>query len=357
VTGSEDGSRPFSAFMADALYADATGFFEHEQPGRARGAFVTSPEIGPLFGRLVAVFLDAAWRARGEVSPFVFVDAGAGHGQLAFTGLRSAPACLTAGAFHYLAVERSASGRAAMTERFDTMPVVAVRDALPRDGSVHVVFANELIDNLPFDVYERGADGWREVRVAAAGDGRVAREVLAPAGAVATAELAELAPDAPAGTRLPRLVAADAWLGEVVDALAPGGEVVVVDYAATTAAMVARSPGWLRTYRDHAAGGDALASPGSQDITADVWREAFVALAARCGLVVREVTTQAAWLRELGIDDLVAEGRAAWQARGVMDLAALEARSRVAEAAALIDPDGLGGFMVMRLEKASEPAL
>ena len=64
-----------------------------------------------------------------------------------------------------------------------------------------------------------------------------------------------------------------------------------------------------------------------------------------------------------GLDDLVAEGRAAWHDRsdGRIDLASIAARSRVTEAEALTDPAGLGGFRVLewsgwRARAAGRPA-
>ena len=61
-----------------------------------------------------------------------------------------------------------------------------------------------------------------------------------------------------------------------------------------------------------------------------------------------DTTTQAVFLRANGIEGLVAEGRRSWAERaGIGDLDALRARSRIAEAEALLDPDGLGGFTVM----------
>ena len=44
--------------------------------------------------------------------------------------------------------------------------------ALTVDG---VVIANELLDNLPFDVVERTADGWLEIRVGVTDTGAVLR--------------------------------------------------------------------------------------------------------------------------------------------------------------------------------------
>ena len=58
--------------------------------------------------------------------------------------------------------------------------------------------------------------------------------------------------------------------------------------------------------------------------------------------------SQAEWLQRWGITELVAEGRRLWTARAAFgDLAALRARSRIAEAEALLDPSGLGAFLVL----------
>jgi SAM-dependent MidA family methyltransferase len=127
------------------------------------------------------------------------------------------------------------------------------------------------------------------------------------------------------------------------------GVLVVVDYAATAAELVERGQdGWLRTYRAHERGASPLVAPGEQDITADVPLEYLVHAAGRVGLSLELECTQAEWLRELGIDDLVAEARAQWDARAhVGDLEALRHRSRVNEAAALRDPGGLGAHRVL----------
>jgi len=61
------------------------------------------------------------------------------------------------------------------------------------------------------------------------------------------------------------------------------------------------------------------------------------------------LTTQAVFLRAYGIEPLVEEGRTAWQQSAAQpDLAAMMMRSRVSEAAALLDPNGLGGFSVVQ---------
>jgi SAM-dependent MidA family methyltransferase len=124
---------------------------------------------------------------------------------------------------------------------------------------------------------------------------------------------------------------------------------LVVDYAATHAELAARGQGgWLRTYRGHDRGRSPLVDPGSQDITIDLPVEYLRHTAARAGLVLMSDTSQAEWLRDLGIDDLVTEARAAWDARAhIGDVEALRHRSRISEAAALTDPTGLGAHRVM----------
>jgi SAM-dependent MidA family methyltransferase len=130
----------------------------------------------------------------------------------------------------------------------------------------------------------------------------------------------------------------------------------VIDYAEPIANLLTRGragpSGWLRTYRGHGRGTDPLDRPGDQDVTCDLTIESVRRAAHQAGLHVRAERTQAEWLRSLGLDALVDEGRQAWADgahRG--DLRAIAARSRVVEGAALTDPSGLGGHRVVLLSR------
>jgi SAM-dependent MidA family methyltransferase len=215
---------------------------------------------------------------------------------------------------------------------------------LPAGPFTGVVIANELLDNLPFDVLVHD-DGWRTAMVTA--DGGRFGEVLLPA----TSAPAGLPPDAALGARVPVQSGAAAWLRDAL-ALLDRGRVVVIDYASTTGDLACRPwRSWLRTYRGHDKGTHPLVDPGSQDITSEV---AVDQLAA-----VREpdaLRSQRQFLLFHGIDELVEEGRRVWSERAhVADLAALTARSRVREAEALLEPDGLGAFTVLEWSVPPDP--
>jgi SAM-dependent MidA family methyltransferase len=227
-------------------------------------------------------------------------------------------------------------------------PVFVALDELPALELRGVVLANELLDNLPFGVAERGASGWLEVRVAR--EERGFAEVLVPA-APADARALDATVEglaAPVGARLPIPRGIDAWIASCARTLLHGS-LVVIDYVDDAAGLVARGAGgWLRTYRAHDRGGSPLDSPGEQDITADVVREQLRHAASASGLALESDVSQAEWLRDLGVDELAESGRRTWEARAhVGDLDALAARSRVVEAAALTDETGLGAHRVV----------
>lgn len=354
--------------MEMALYNPGAGFFATGGAAGRKGDFITSPEVGPLFGAVLARALDSWWTKLGQPDRYVVVEAGAGAGTLAAAIRVAAPAC--APALHYVMVERSEALRARQAKAVPleppsggfgavdpedeerpgsasparrTGPTFTSLPELPARPFTGVVIANELLDNLPFHLLERG-ERWEEVLVGEDAGGLV--EVLVPAPAPLAAEAERPAPAVPDGARIPLQLAAQSWLKQALS-LVDRGRVVVIDYADTTPSMATRPPReWLRTYRSHGRGGDPLQDPGSQDITCEV----AVDQLAR----VRQPDlnrAQADFLHDHGIDELTAGARTTWHERAhVGDLEALKARSRVGEAAALTDPTGLGAFRVLEWE-------
>jgi SAM-dependent MidA family methyltransferase len=323
---------PFELFMHLALYGEH-GFFTMGGGAGRRGDFITSPEVGPLFGAVLARALDAWWTELGRPDDFTVIDAGAGPGTLARAIRAASPACLCA--LTYVAVELSAAQRDQHPEwvrSVDTMPTHPIANG--------VVIANELLDNLPFRLFVM--DGrWLEAHVVAQPDGTFA-EVLRPAADIASLGLPARAPH---GARAPVQRSAARWIAESLRLL-ERGRVVVIDYASATTAGLAMRPWreWLRTYRGHERGGHYLREPGSQDITTEV---ALDQLFAHLG-PADAVRTQAQFLARWGIDELVEEGRREWAAAAARPtVAAMTMRSRIREAEALCDPSGLGAFIAV----------
>ncbi len=290
-------------------------------------------------------------------------------------------------------------------------PLVTSLAELPALSITGVVLANELVDNLPVDLLEWREGRWHEVRVAAAPAGTAAGsagapdtaagsagapdtaagsagdpdtaglveagdpdtaglveagdpdtaglveagdpdtaglvEMLVPASPEVAAEAARLVGESSEladGARIPRQRAAVDWVRQALTTL-EAGRLIVIDYADTTEALARRPWGdWLRTFQQHQAALFPLHGPGTQDITCVVAWDQLAALRPP-----DRNQPQEEWLAEHGLPELVEAARAVWRERASLgDLAALVARSRVNEGAALADPRGLGGHRVLQ---------
>lgn len=299
----------FDTYVERCLYDPATGFYGsgRGRSGGRRGDFITSPEVGPLFGAVLARALDRWWNADGRPERLPVVDLGSGPGGLLRALELAAPEC--AAVWDLVGVDR------------------AVGDRLPDiDGGV--VIANELLDNVPFGIGRRTTDGDQLLAVQG-GDHPVPvwrtvdRSIDVPV---------------PIGSPFPVLKRAAAQVDLLLDAGAR--RIVAFDYGVATTTALADRGGWLRTYRQHQRGEDPFHQPGQWDITTDIAVDQLP--------TPDRLQTQEAFLIEHGIDHLVEEGRAAWTEHAAApDLSALRMRSRVREAEALLDPDGLGGFLCL----------
>ena len=167
----DQGPLAVSEFVAAALYDPDDGFYMRGGRAGRSGDFLTAPEVGPLFGAVVARALDSWWVELGRPSPFTVVDWGAGPGTLARSVLASDPECLESGALRWVAVEVSAEQRSHHIEHGAVVSVGTIGEVLD-EPVVGVVLANELVDNLAFDIVERSGptsdssgQRWQELRV------------------------------------------------------------------------------------------------------------------------------------------------------------------------------------------------
>jgi SAM-dependent MidA family methyltransferase len=318
------GAIPFSEYMELALYGQGGFYTTGGRAGRRGGDFLTSPEVGPLFGTVIARALDAWWKELGSPSRFDVVECGAGPGTLARSILAAQPECLSA--MHYVAVEISASQRALHPQGVES------RETMPDGPITGVILANELLDNLPFRLFV--FDGsWMEAFVSQASGSQFV-EVLRTPDVVPSC----LPQTAPLGSRAPIQDATASWVRDCLSKIGHG-RLLMFDYCSASTEEIAVTPWreWLRTYRDQGRGTHYLTDPGSQDITTQVMIDQLPAGFASL--------TQADFLKQWGIDELVNEGTTYWEnIKHAPDVAAMKMRSRSTEAVSLTSSLALGLF-------------
>ena len=300
---------PFSAFMADLLYAPGLGYYSAGATKLgAAGDFVTAPEISPLFARCLARQCAEVLAAIGGGELLEF---GAGRGVMARDLLREL-AALDALPSRYLIVEVSADLRQRQQQTLATLPAelaakVVWLDALPSRFS-GVVLANEVLDAMPVTLFRKHGDVLSEMAVTVTENGDF--------------RWAELAADEALQrwyAALPDAVTAD-WPDDYLSEFHPlqagwvqslgrmleRGLVLLIDYGFPRHEFYHpdRSRGTLMCHYRHHAHADPLLLPGLQDVTAHVDFTAVAEQALSAGLDVLGYSHQAGFLQSLGILDM-----------------------------------------------------
>ena len=338
------GPMRFDTYMDACLYDAGGGYFSagHVRPGTGSD-FVTSPEVSPAFGALIA-----GWAAESDPSGnAALIEIGAGSGAL----LREiAPAWLDNGRRVY-AVEVSGASRGAITAEFPDIEVVASFEGLPARGDA-VIIANEVLDNLPCALARRRAGSWVEIAVDADGEGLVLVDVAARREVVDWCN--ETFGTVDDGTVVSVQIAVG-WFIEGILKRFGRSSLCIIDYGASSDDLAHRdSASLVRTYRGHQSGYDWLEAPGATDITVDVNLTAIEAVVVRLGARV-EMTTQRDFLTGLGSGERIEEARERENLHAADGdvMSQLVARSERVGIEALIDEDGLGGFQVITIESGT----
>lgn len=271
-----------------ALYDNRFGYYARaaQRSGRA-GDFLTSVDVGPLFGELLETQLAemfAIVKSQSSIHHFDVVEAGAGNGRLSADILRAArqkhPAFYHAIRLHL--VEASKEARASQP---GTLGEVAERLASSTDGLPDrvegVIFANELLDAVPTHQVVMRETGLREVYVDA--NPSDPARLIAREGAVSTPRLASYLEDLGValepGWRVEINLRAVEWIRDAARHL-QHGFMILIDYghSARDLYSASHSGGTLTTFSGHTMAGPEvstdsppwLCDPGNRDITSHV---------------------------------------------------------------------------------------
>jgi SAM-dependent MidA family methyltransferase len=283
----QEGWLSFARYMELALHAPG-GYYAGGAPKLgAEGDFVTAPELGSLFARTLARQLRAL--------PFDrILEIGAGTGALAETLLKE-------GDFEYSILEMSPDLKARQRARLEGKAQWI--DALPRNFR-GVILANEVLDAMPVHAVAWRDNGIMERGVAFRDRKLVWEERTASGGLRDAAK--EIQVPIPYESEIGLI--GQAWTRELGSVLEEG-VAFIIDYGFPRQEYYhpQRAGGTLMCHHRHRAHADVLANPGLEDLTAHVDFSALAHAAREGGLDVLGYATQAQFLVNCGITDVLGE--------------------------------------------------
>jgi SAM-dependent MidA family methyltransferase len=307
----EKGRMTFARFMEIALYDPSDGYYSSSGESIGLGGdYYTSPDVHPIFGRLLAKQIRQLEASLSHHRPFTVIEMGAGKGLLCrdiLSGLKeAAPADYKR--FRYAVIERSP----AMVDKQKEMlkagwPADSVawfsglEEAAAGGPIIGCVLSNELVDAFPVHRVMGTKDGLEEIYLDLS-DGAFVES----AGPASTPDLAAyfdgLKIRLAEGQRAEVNLEAGRWIRGVGRALEQGF-VLTIDYGHPASELFAphRKKGSLLCYYRHTVNEDPYSRVGQQDITAHVDFTRLAQAGAEAGLSVTGFTNQLNFLMSLGI--------------------------------------------------------
>jgi len=292
----------FSRYMELALYAPGLGYYSAGARKLGKGGdFVTAPEITPLYGQTLARQIRQVLEAGFDE----VLEVGAGSGALAATVLEELERANVVPR-NYLILELSADLRERSRDTLAArvphlLERVAWLNRLPPSFS-GLVLGNEVLDAMPVDVVRINGGKVEEGGVAVRNDRMAWSWRLASGELLAATERLDL----PEGYRTEIQLAARGFLRSLSGVLEKG-VALLIDYGFPQKEYyhAQRREGTLMCHYRHQAHADPFFLPGLQDITSHVDFSAVAAAAREGGLELAGYATQAQFLVNCGITEVM----------------------------------------------------
>lgn len=297
------GPMPVRQFMTLCLTHPQHGYYMTRDPLGRAGDFVTAPEISQIFGELIGLWAASVWQAMGKPENVRLVELGPGRGTMMHDALRAAnvlPAFRAALVVHLVEISGTLQRRQRETFAKTDVPMLWHEsfDEVP-DGPI-IVVANEFIDALPVHQAVKQLNGWYERVVEIDHNGSLAYGIAADRMPLFEQTLPLAVRDASIGSIYEWRT--DSILLEVSRRLVrQGGAALVIDYGHVESAVGET----LQAVGGHAFA-NALAAPGTVDLTAHVDFQALGFAAESMAAAVSGPIEQAEFLRRLGIEQRAA---------------------------------------------------
>ncbi len=302
----------FSEYMQHVLHAPGLGYYSagREKLGSA-GDFITAPMISPLFSQTLGQHLLSVLPDKGAI-----LELGAGSGTMAadiLLHLEKHQALPES----YLILEPSADLQARqrqyleqrLTSTFDRIDWL---DSLPdKDSFTGIMIANEVMDAIPVEHFALQEGEIHQLGIGMEASRPCWKSRTAPAKLATQIEacLPLAVTDYPDGYRSEINLLLPGWIKALSSGLRTGG-VLLLDYGYERAMYYRpdRLHGSLRAYYRHYDVDDVLLYPGLADLTAWVDFTAVAESALAAGLLVSGYATQANFLLENGLLNLMQSG-------------------------------------------------
>jgi len=293
----------FASFMHHALYDSKFGYYTGDAyKFGSRGDFITAPEISGLFGRTIARQVAQVL----QISGGGVLELGGGSGILGSDILVELNR-LECPIQEYLLFEPSPSLTQRQKECVAQLPPAIgakVRwvSELPTNFK-GVILANEVFDALPVHLLSRNDEGWKERGVIFENESLVWRDKSIEDERLSSA-VNHLNVDAPYVTEV--CLAANGLVANLSESLDVGA-VLAIDYGYEHQVYYHpdRRDGTLSCHYQHRVDSDPLDNPGLKDITAHVDFTRVANAGMDAGLEVSGYVTQADFLVNCGITDLL----------------------------------------------------
>ena len=285
----KDGPIDTATYMQHCLYDPTHGYYTTRTPFGVNADFITAPELTPLFGEMLGLWVAATWQSIGAPTSFNLIELGPGRGVLFKDMLhaleKAAPACLKACQGHLIEISPHLTSLQKETLKNAPTPVAWHTSLTPCPKQASIVIGNEILDAFPTTQYQKKEDGLYYKRYIDT-DGKNLFF-----GALGTTPYAFESPHSIIEKSAQMLT----FLEELTQFLAPlPSACLLIDYGATTPTH--GSGDILQAIRRHQKE-DIFAAPGKADLT---WHIPFSEVCATLGSKYCSTTDMALFLMEIG---------------------------------------------------------
>lgn len=332
----KDGPVTFARFMEMALFDPEEGYYTR---GKAAEDYYTSPAAHPAFGALIALQLEQMWEIMERPHNFTVVEMGAGRGLLAEDILDFISKWSSAlyRSIRYISIER---GGQLADNKYSGKCQFIKSNGLPLKAITGCLLSNELVDSFPVHRVVKRDGKIREIFVGFE-DGKFTEVIGELSSNKLKQYLTEQGIEIEEGQKIEVNLEALKWIHTVYGSL-KSGYVITVDYGHEAGQLYSQRffQGALICYYKHNYNDNPYIRVGQQDITSHINFTALLNEAEKLGLKTCGLTTQARFLRNLGLDIFL-------KALVKMRLPQREYYANQMAMHNLVSPEGIGDFKVL----------